>query len=302
MFESQHARDFLLAQDFEISMLQNVPYVDLSPLVCQEPPGLYYPLADVQDLLRRIAKRLEVLSPHPKGASCVGISSDFRTVVMARTPSAQFSFDLTNEISRDKPVALKELTHDEMTSALQSLEKAQEIAAAQSRGEVSTAEDLASLLSKCSSPNLVRKALREMGRESMHVSIDNQEAPTGGGAAFPAKLACRVIYKASLSIEAGINERDQTTRVRVITCDPQDEHSIVAKASRADILLDFIEPQDGKFLIAAQFANCKVVADICLTIDSFTGGIAGMTLRKIKNREQILSTLRNQIAQEAFAF
>lgn len=302
MFESQHARDFLLAQDFEISMLQTLPYIDLSPLVCLDPPGLYFPLTDVKDLLRRIIKRLEALSPHPKGASCVAISSDFRTVVLARTPTAQLAINLNNEIPGSKPVPLRDLTHDEMTSALQSLEKAQEIVVAQSRGEVSTAEDLASLLSKCTSPNLVRKALKEMGRESMHVSIDNQKVLTGGGIGFPAKLACQTIYEASLSIEAGINERDQTTRVRAITCAPHDEHSIAAKTSRADILLDYIEPQDGKFLIASQFANCKVVADICLTTDSFTGSIAGMTLRKIKNREQILSTLKSQIAQEAFAF
>lgn len=302
MFESQRARDLLLAQDFEISMLQSVPYVDLSPLVCQEPPGMYYPTVDIVDLLRRITKRLEALSPHPKGAFCGALSSDFRTVILARTPTPQLAIDLGNEIPGDKPALLKDQTHGEMTNALEALETAKKIVGAHARGEVSTAEDLVSLLSKSASQGLVRKALKEMGRELQRISIDNQEVPTGGGAAFPAKLACRTIYEASLSIEAGIDERDQTTRVRVTTCAPQDTHSIIAKASRADILLNFIDPQDGKLLIAAQFASCKVVADICLTIDSFTGGIADMTLRKIKNPEQIISTLKSQIAQEAFTF
>ncbi len=96
--------------------------------------------------------------------------------------------------------------------------------------------------------------------------------------------------------------RDQLTRIRVTNCEPQDEHSIAAKSSRTDIPLDYLEPQDGKLLIAAQFANCKIVAEVCIAIDSFSGRVAAMTLRKIKNREEILSSLKLQVAQGAFAF
>lgn len=302
MYANQIARDFLLSQDFEISMLLDLPLVDLSPLVCIEPPGIHFPLEDLVQLLRRIGKRLETLSPHTKGAFCVGISSDFRTVILARTPSAQLSIDLNNEEAGAKPIPLKKLAHDEMENAMHAIETAQEIATAQSRGEVLTAEDLASLLSKSPAPDLVRKALKEMGRDAIGISIDNQETATGGGNPFPATLASSTVYEASLTIEGGINERDQLTRVRISNCIPQDEHSIAAKASRTDIPLDFLEPQDGKFLIAAQFANCKVVANICITIDSFSGRVAAITLRKIRNREEIVVALKQQVAQDVFTF
>ena len=131
----------------------------------------------------------------------------------------------------------------------------------------------------------------------MHVSIDNQEAATGGGDPFPAKLAAGTLYESSLTVEGGVNERDQLTRVRVTHCEPQDEHSIAAKSSRTDIPLDYLEPCDGKLLIAAQFANCKVVAEVCIAIDSFSGRVAAMTLRRIKNREEILSALKAQVTQ-----
>lgn len=302
MFDRQQARDFLLAQDFEISMLQDLPLVNLSPLVCLEPPGIYYPLEDFIQLLRLVGKRLEALSPHLRGSFCVGIASDLRTVILARTPSAQLAINLNGESAAAEPLTLKQLADDEMVSAAHAIESAQAIATAQSRGEVLTAEDLTSRLSESPSPDLVRKALKEMGRELLHVSIDNQETSTGGGNAFPAKLASRTIYEVSLTIEGGINERDQLTRVRVVSCEPQDEHALAAKASRTDIPLDFLEPLAGKLLIAAQFANCKVVADICITIDSFSGRVAAMTLRKIRNREEILSALKHQVAQDAFVF
>ena len=302
MYANQIARDFLLSQDFEISMLLDLPLVDLSPLICIEPPGIHYPLEDLVQLLRRIGKRLESLSPHIKGAFCVGISSDLRTVILARTPTPQLSIDLSSAGAGTEPLSLKKLAHDEMTNALRAIETAREIANAQSRGEVSTAEDLSSLLSKSYAPDLVRKALKEMGRESMDVSIDNQGTATGGGDPFPAKLASGTVYEASLTVEGGVNERDQFTRIRVTNCEPQDEHSIAAKSSRTDIPLDYLEPQDGKLLIAAQFANCKVVAEVCIAIDSFSGRVAAMTLRKIKNREEIFSALKLQVAQGAFAF
>jgi hypothetical protein len=302
MYAHQIARDFLLAQNFEVSMLLDLPFVDLSPLVCLEPPGIYYPLEDLLQLFRQISKRLETLSPHPKGSSCVAVASDLRAVVLARTPTPQLSIDLSAESAGVEPLSLKKLAHDEMTYALRALETAEKIAIAQSRGEVSTAEQLSSLLSQSPSPDLVRKALKEMGRDSIDVSIDNQEVTTGGGDPFPAKLAAETVYEASLTIESGVNERDQLTRIRVTNCEPQDEHSIAAKSSRTDIPLDYLEPQDGKLLIAAQFANCKIVAEVCIAIDSFSGRVAAMTLRKIKNREEILSSLKLQVAQGAFAF
>ena len=60
--------------------------------------------------------------------------------------------------------------------------------------------------------------------------------------------------------------------------------------------------QDGKLLIAAQFANSKVVAEVAIAVDSFSGRVAAMTLRKIINREEILSALKLQAAQGAFTF
>ncbi len=302
MYAYQVARDFLLAQEFEISMLQDLPLVDLSPLICLEPPGIHYPLEDLIQLFRRVGKRLETLSPHPRGSFCVGVASDLRTVILARTPTPQLSIDLRDVGSQVEPRPLKNIAHDEMTNALHAIETAQEIATAQSRGKVSTAEDLSAFLSKSTTPDLVRKALKELGRDSMYISVDNQNLPTGGGTPFPAKLASHKDYEASLTIESGINERDQLTHVRVISCEPQDEYSIAAKASRTDIPLDFLEPQDGKLLIAAQFTNCRVVANLCITIDSFSGRVADMTLRKITNREEILTTLKRQVAQDAFAF
>lgn len=302
MYAHQIARDFLLAQDFEVSMLQELPLVDLSPLVCVEPPGTHYPLEDLIQTFRRIGKRLETLSPHPKGSFCVAVTSDLRTVILARTPTPQLSINLSGEDAGIDPLSLKKLAHDEMTNALRALETAQEIANAESRGEVSTAEQLSSLLSQSPTPDLVRKALKERGRDPMQVSIDNQGAATGGGDPFPAKLASGTVYEASLTVEGGVNERDQLTRIRVTNCEPQDEHSISARSSRTDIPLDYLEPQDGKLLIAAQFANCKVVAEVCIAIDSFSGRVAAMTLRKIKNREEILSALKLLVAQGAFAF
>lgn len=44
MYSNQKARDFLLAQEFEVSMMNNLPLVDLSPLVCLDLPGIYFPL------------------------------------------------------------------------------------------------------------------------------------------------------------------------------------------------------------------------------------------------------------------
>lgn len=302
MYAHQVARDLLLSQNFEISMLQDLPFVDISPLVCVEPPGIHYPLEDLIQAFRRIGKRLETLSPHPKGSFCVGVASDLRTVILARTPTPQLSINLSSEDAGVDPLSLKIITHDEMTNALRALASAKEIASAQSRGEVSTAEQLSSLLSQSPTPDLVRKALKEMGRDSMDVSIDNQGATTGGGAPFPAKLAAGAVYEASLTVESGVNERDQLTRIRVTNCEPQDEHSIAARSSRTDIALDYLEPHDGKLLIAAQFANCRVVAEVCIAIDSFSGRVAAMTLRKIKNREEILSALKLQVAQGAFAF
>lgn len=302
MYDHQIARDFLLAQNFEVSMLLDLPLVDLSPLVCVEPPGIHFPLDDFLQLMRQIGKRLEALSPHPKGSYCVGVASDLRTIILARTPTQQLSIDLSAEGAGVEPLSLKKLAYEEMTSALRAIQTAQEISVALSRGEVSTAEDLSSLLSSSSTPELVRKALKDMGRDPMHVSIDNQETTTGGGDPFPAKLASGRAYVVSLTIEGGINERDQITRVRVTACEPQDEHSIAAKASRTDIPLDYLEPLDGKLLIAAQFANCKVVAEVAISVDSFSGRVAAITLRKIKNREDILSSLKHQIAQGTFAF
>lgn len=302
MYAHQIARDLLLAQDFEISMLQDLPFVDISPLVCIEPPGIHYPLEDLIQAFRRIGKRLETLSPHPKGSFCVGVASDLRTVILARTPTPQLSINLSSEDAGVDPLSLKRLTHDEMTHALRAIETAQRIADAQSRGEVSTAQQLSLLLSQSPTPDLVRKALKERGRDSIDVSIDNQSATTGGGDPFPAKLASSTVYVASLTVESGVNERDQLTRVRVLNCDPQDEHSITARSSRTDIPLDYLEPQDGKLLIASQLANCMIVAEVCIGIDSFSGRVATMTLRKIKNREEILSALKLQVAQGAFAF
>jgi hypothetical protein len=184
-----------------------------------------------------------------------------------------------------------------MTNTLCAIETAQEIANARSRGEVSTAEDFSSLLSKSPTPELVRKVLKEMGRDHIDVSIDNQHANTGGGDPFPAKLASGTVYEASLTVEIGVNERDQITRIRLTDCVPQDEHSIAAKLSRTDILLDYLEPHDGRLLIVAQLTRCKVVADVCFAIDTFSGRVAAMTLRKIKNREEILAALKLQVAQ-----
>ncbi len=302
MYDHQIARDFLLAQNFEVSMLLDLPLVDLSPLVCVEPPGIHYPLEDVLQLLRQGGKRLETLSPHPKGSYCVGVSSDLRTLILARTPTPQLSIDLSVENAGVEPLSLKKLAHDEMTNALGAIEAAQVIANALCRGEVTSAEDLSSLLNKSPTPELVRKALKELGRDAVRVSIDNQETNTGGGQTFPAKLPSSNVYVASLTIEGGINERDQFTRIRVTACEPQDEHSIAAKASRTDIPLDYLEPQDGKLLIAAQFANSKVVAEVAIAVDSFSGRVAAMTLRKIINREEILSALKLQAAQGAFTF
>ena len=302
MYAHQIARDFLLAQEFEVSMLRDLPLLDLSPLVCIEPPGTHYPLEDLIQAFRRIGKRLEALSPHPKGTFCVAVTSSLRTVILARTPTPQLSINLASEDAGVDPLSLKRLAHDEMTHALRAIETAQRIANAQSRGEVSTAQQLSSLLSQSPTPDLVRKALKERGRESMDVSIDNQGATTGGGDPFPAKLASSTVYVASLTVESGVNERDQMTRVRVTNCEPQDEHSITARSSRTDLPLDYLEPQDGKLLIASQFANCKVVAEVCIAIDSFSGRVAAMTLRKIKNREEILSALKLQVAQGTFTF
>lgn len=232
MYAYQVARDFLLAQDFEVSMLQDLPLVDLSPLVCIEPPGIHYPLEDLIQAFRRIGKRLETLSPHPKGSFCIAVTNDLRTVLLARTPTPQLSINLSSEDAGIDPLSLKKLAHDEMTNALRAIETAQEIANAQSRGKVSTAEELSSLLSKSPTPELVRKALKEMGRDPMHLSIDNQDVATGGGDPFPAKLAGATAYEASLTVEGGVNERDQLTRIRVTNCVPQDEHSIAAISSR----------------------------------------------------------------------
>lgn len=67
--------------------------------------------------------------------------------------------------------------------------------------------------------------------------------------------------------------------------------------SRTDLLLDYLEPHDGRLLIVAQLTRCKVVADVCFAIDTFSGRVAAMTLRKIKNREEILAALKLQVAQ-----
>jgi hypothetical protein len=302
MFAHQIARDFLLTDKYEVSMLQNLPVVDLSPLVCIEPPGILYSLNDLIQAYRRIERQLTALAPHPKGSFCVCVTSDLGTVILARTPTPQYSMDLSSKDAGAEPLSLKKLAHDEMTNALQAIESAREIANAHSRGDVSTAEDLASLLSKSPTPELVREALKKMGGDLTYVSIDNQKVAIGGGSPFPAKLASSTVYEASLTIEAGVNERDQFTRISLENCAPQDEHSIAAKASRTEITLDYLEPQDGKLLIAAQLANYKVFAEVCIVIDSFSGRAVSITLRKIKNREEILSALKFQVTQGAFDF
>lgn len=302
MHEHETARDFLLSQIHEICMLHDLPYVDISPLRCVEPPGIIYPLEDVIRMQQRIQKRLETLSPSPKGSYCVGISSDLRTIILARTPTRQLTMDLSGDDAGVHPKSLAKLTHDEMSNALCALENAQDIAKAQSRGEVCSAEDLSLLISKSPTPELVRKTLKLMGRDLMSVSIDNQIVTIGGGDTFPPKLPSKTVYLATLTIEDGVNEREQLTHIRVKNCEPHDSNSIAARSSRTDLQMKYLDPQDGKLLIGAQFSNCNVVAEVCVEIDSFSGTVASMTLRKITNREVILSTLKNNVEQGTFAF
>ena len=302
MYDHQQARQFLLTNEFAISIIANVPHIDVSQLVCIEPPGVLYQLDDVMQFFRRIGKRLESLCPHPKGSFCVAISSDLRTVVLARTPSPQLTMDLGDNGLGDDPLSLQHLAHTETERAAEAIKHALEIAAAQVRGELSNAEDLATLLSHTPSPDIVRRALKELGREPLMISIDNQDVLTGGSESFPAKLASRTVYEASMSIEGGVNERDQITRVHILTCDPQDEHAIAAKSCRTDILVDYIEPHDGKLLIAAQLSGSRVLADISITIDSYSGRATAITLLKIKNSSVIFASLRLQVAQDAFSF
>ena len=299
MFERQQAYEFLQTNEFEISALHQLPYIDISPLVGVNIPGLYFLSEDVTSMIRRATRQLEQQSPHPKGCSCVAISSDLRSLVSVRTPDRQQSINMDEPGQED---SLKNQTLREMTDSIEAANLAKQIAEAHFKGEISSAENLKAWLSKSSKPDLVRRQLKEMGRDTMEVIIDNQRLAIGGGQAFPATLASSTTHRAEMTITSGVDEKDQSTRVRLLKNAPQDRDIQPTGRSMAEVKLDFNDPKDGKALIAAQLAGCSVVAEISISYDSFSDKVATATLLEIHNREDIFSAAKKDISQLTFAF
>jgi hypothetical protein len=299
MYDRQQAYEFLHRDEFEISVLHHVSYIDLSPLTEVSAPGVYYPLEHVMAMLKRIFKQLNNTVPSPKEQFCVAISNDLRNIALVKTPGLQKNLSLTPP-SPDAD-SLQNENQEGMRRILDAASLTQKITDALETGDIAYAEDLDALISSSPTPEIIRRHLKERGHERKEYIADHQKFVMGGGKPFPTTLPSQGIFSATMRIETGVDEKEGSTFVQVSNLQHLDNSVTTKRPHNTLIKLNFQDKQDGKALIAAQLAEHLINAEVCVAIDSFTGKISELTLCTILNHDDIFAKV-DKMYQHSFNF
>lgn len=299
MYDREQAYQFLQRDEYEICVLHLAQYIDLSPLTDVSAPGVYYPLEHVMAMLKRIFKQLNNSAPTPKEQFCVAISNELREIALVKTPGPQKSLSLTPP--SDEANSLQNENQEAMRRILDAANMTQTITDAFESGKITCAEDLEALISRSPTPEIIRRHLKERGHERQEFIVDNQKIAIGGGRPFPTTLAARGIFLSTMRIEAGVDEKEGSTFVQVSSLQCLDRSVTTKRAHNTLIKLKFQDKQDGKALIAAQLAEHQINAEVCVSIDSFTGKVTELTLCRILNHDDIFAKV-DKMYQHSFNF